>query len=54
VQTFLFFGSALGELSAAGVPIFDLLFRRITGDLGLLIFIGICAVAVYGRFKMRS
>ncbi len=54
VQTLLLFGSALGQLSEAGVPIFDLMLRRITSDLGLLVFIGIAAVAVYGRFKMRS
>ena len=53
VQTLFQFGGALGEISEAGL-IFDLLFRRIISNIGLLVFIGICAVAVYGRFKMRS
>lgn len=51
VQTLLVFG---GRLAEAGIPVFDFLLRRVTTDLGLLVFIGICAVAVYGRFKMRS
>jgi len=53
VLTLLQLGGALGRLGDAGL-IVDLLFRRIVSDIGLLVFIGICAVAVYGRFKMRS
>lgn len=51
LQTLLAFGSRLAE---AGVPVVDFLLRRMTSDLGLLVFIVIAAVAVYGRFKMRS
>lgn len=32
----------------------DLIFRRLTGDLSLLLFVGLVAAAVYGRFKLRS
>lgn len=41
-------GSRAPALSA------DILFRALTGDIGLLLFIGLVAAAVYGRFKMRS
>lgn len=51
LQTLLAFGPRLAE---AGVPVVDFLLRRMTSDLGLLVFIVIAAVAVYGRFKMRS
>jgi hypothetical protein len=51
VQTLLAFGDAL---SRARVPVVDFLIQRVVGDLGLLVFIVVVAVAVYGRFRMRS
>ncbi len=50
-QTLLVYGPRLAD---ANIAVVDFLMRRMTGDLGLLVFIVIAAVAVYGRFKMRS
>jgi hypothetical protein len=47
----IMYGSAL---SGARVPIVNLLFQRVIGDISLLLFVGLAAAAVYGRFKMRS
>jgi hypothetical protein len=33
---------------------FELIFNRVIGDLGLILFVVLMAVAVYGRYKMRS
>jgi hypothetical protein len=51
IQTLLVLGPVLSRVR---VSVFDLLIQRMIGDLGLLVFIVIAAVAVYGRFKMRS
>jgi hypothetical protein len=32
----------------------NLILQRLTSDFGLLLFVGLVAAAVYGRFKMRS
>ncbi len=53
VQFLLLYGQIAGGRGVPGLTL-DLIFRRLTGDLGLLIFVGLVAAAVYGRFKMRS
>ncbi|MEP7290793.1 MAG: B-box zinc finger protein [Chloroflexota bacterium] len=51
IQLLLAFGP---RLSRSRTPVFELLFQRLTSDFGLIVFIIVAAVAVYGRFKMRS
>ena len=53
VQFLLYYAQFAGR---RGVPdlTLDLIFQRLTGDLGLLVFVGLVAAAVYGRFKLRS
>jgi len=41
-----------GRESLPGIP-FDLVFQGVITDIGLLLFVGIVAATVYGRFKMR-
>lgn len=38
----------------ASSQVMDVLFQRVVGDISLLLFVGLAAAAVYGRFKMRS
>jgi len=57
LQVVLWYNNAISGLprgSQAPPLTLDLIFQRLTGNLGLLLFIGLVAVAVYGRFKMRS
>jgi hypothetical protein len=43
-----------GEVPARGLtPPLDLVLRVVVKDYGLLVFIGVCAVVVYSRFKIR-
>lgn len=51
VQLLLVYG---GALSQARVPAINFLLQRVTSDLSLLLFVGLAAAAVYGRFKLRS
>lgn len=51
VQTLVALAPILAETE---LPVMDILFRRLTSDIGLIVFIIVIAVAVYGRFKMRS
>ena len=53
VQFLLLYAQLAGGRGVPGLTL-DLIFRRLTGDLGLLIFVGLVAAAVYGRFKLRS
>lgn len=60
LQVYLRFNSLLSSVAARGVPdselpgiSLDMLFRAVISDIGLLLFVGIVAATVYGRFKMR-
>ncbi len=52
VQFLLAYGAALSRIESSQV--LNVLFQRLVGDISLLLFIGLAAAAVYGRFKMRS
>lgn len=52
VQFLLAYGAALSRLG--GSQVLNVLFQRVVGDISLLLFVGLAAAAVYGRFKMRS
>ena len=58
IRTFLYYQ---GLMASAGVraaqlrtPVLNLVFTATLSDIGLLVFVGVVAVVVYGRFKMRS
>lgn len=51
VRILLVYGSAM---SRARVPVVNFLLQTVTSDLSLLLFVGLAAAAVYGRFKLRS
>jgi len=51
VQILLVYG---GAVSRARVPVINFLLQSVTSDLSLLLFVGLAAAAVYGRFRMRS
>ena len=52
IQTLLAIGPALSRVPASQV--LNFMIQRVMGDIGLLLFVALVAVAVYGRFKMRS
>lgn len=52
VQFLLAYGAALSRVE--GSQVMNVLFQRVVGDISLLLFVGLAAAAVYGRFKMRS
>jgi hypothetical protein len=51
-QVFLFHGAALARIPSSQVV--NVLFQYVVNNFSLLIFVGLAAAAVYGRFKMRS
>ena len=46
-------GQRASEVAGAFTPSLDLVFTRVISDISLLLFVGLVAFAVYGRFKMR-
>ncbi|MBI1259663.1 MAG: hypothetical protein GC204_19525, partial [Chloroflexi bacterium] len=59
IRTFLYYQSLITRVGAAraeqlGASLLNLTLTATVNDIGLLIFVGLVAVAVYGRFKMRS
>lgn len=60
LQVYFRYNSMLSQVSARvgsteGLPSisFDYLFQSVIMDIGLLLFVGIVAAAIYGRFKMK-
>jgi hypothetical protein len=60
LQVYFRYNSMLSEVAARagsteGLPgiSFDVLFQSAIMDIGLLLFVGIVAAAIYGRFKMK-
>ncbi len=51
VRILLVYGSVM---SRARVPVVNFLLQTVTSDLSLLLFVGLAAAAVYGRFKLRT
>jgi hypothetical protein len=52
VQIFMRYGAQLSQLD--GSQMVDAIFQLLTRDLSALLFIGLAAAAVYGRYKLRS
>jgi len=50
-QVFLVYG---GTIARARIPITQVFTQGVIGNVSLLLFIALAAVAVYGRFKMRT
>ncbi len=58
IRTFLYYQSLIASRGARaeqlGTSLINLVFTATINDIGLLVFVGLVAVVVYGRFKMRS
>lgn len=52
IRVLLAYGSQLSRMD--GSEVVNALFQLMTRDLSLLLFVGLAAAAVYGRFKLRS
>ncbi|MEO8393579.1 MAG: B-box zinc finger protein [Chloroflexota bacterium] len=58
IRTFLYYQSLVARVGARaeqlGGSLLNLALTATVNDIGLLVFVGLVAVVVYGRFKMRS
>ncbi|MFN8450594.1 MAG: hypothetical protein U0521_18905, partial [Anaerolineae bacterium] len=58
VRAFLLYQSLIASAGARAQDlspqITSMVFNSVIGDISLLLFVGLAAAAVYGRFKMRS